>query len=211
MYIPPHFAENRIPVLHAAIRAAGLATLVTTGPDGLIASPLPLMLDPQAGPFGTLYGHLAKANPQWRSHDPAVEALAIFMGADAYITPSWYETKRETGKVVPTWNYITIHAYGTAQFFEDATHLLDVVTRLTARHEAGRPSPWAPDDAPAPFIQSQLKGIVGFELPITRLQGKWKMSQNRTLPDREGVVAGLRAAGEHAVAELVEAGLELAG
>ena len=207
MYVPPHHAEARPPVLHAAIRAAGLATLVTTGPDGLIASPLPLMLDADAGEYGTLYGHLARANPQWRAFDPAVEALAIFMGADAYITPSWYETKRETGKVVPTWNYITVHAYGKATFFEDATHLLDVVTRLTARHEAARPTPWAPGDAPAQFIQSQLKGIVGFELPITRLQGKWKMSQNRTLPDRAGVVSGLRASGEDAVAELIEAGM----
>ncbi len=127
------------------------------------------------------------------------------MGADAYITPAWYETKRENGKVVPTWNYITIHAYGPVTFFEDATELLDVVTRLTARHEGERAAPWAPSDAPAPFIQSQLKGIVGFSMPITRLQGKWKMSQNRNLPDRAGVVAGLEAEGKPEVAAIVAA------
>ena len=203
MYVPPHFAEKSLPVLHAAMRKAGLATLVTMGPEGLIGSPLPLMLDAEAGEFGTLYGHVARANPQWRAHDPSIEALAMFKGPDAYITPAWYETKRENGKVVPTWNYITIHAYGPVTFFEDATELLDVVTRLTARHEGERAEPWAPSDAPAPFIQSQLKGIVGFHMPITRLQGKWKMSQNRTMPDRAGVVAGLEAEGNPEVAAIV--------
>ncbi len=130
----------------------------------------------------------------------------MFMGADSYISPAWYETKRETGKVVPTWNYITIHAYGPVTFFEDATELLDVVTRLTTRHEGGREAPWAVSDAPAPFIQSQLKGIVGFRMPITRLQGKWKMSQNRNPADRTGVVAGLAADGKVAVAAVVAAG-----
>ncbi len=203
MYVPPHFAEKNLPVLHAAMRNAGLATVVTMGPEGLIGSPLPLMLDAEAGEFGTLYGHVARANPQWRALDSSVEALAMFMGADAYITPAWYETKRETGKVVPTWNYITIHAYGPITFFEDATELLDVVTRLTARHEGERAEPWAVTDAPAPFVQSQLKGIVGFCIPITRLQGKWKMSQNRNLADRTGVAAGLEADGKPEVATIV--------
>jgi transcriptional regulator len=203
MYVPPQFAEDRLPVLHTAMRAARLASVVTMGPDGLIASPLPMMLDAEAGPYGTLYGHVARANPQWRGSDTSVEALAIFMGADAYITPSWYETKRETGKVVPTWNYITVHAYGPIAFFEDASELLDVVTRLTRRHEEQREKPWAVSDAPAPFIQSQLKGIVGFRLRIARLQGKWKMSQNRSAADRTGVVAGLRAEGQAEVADLV--------
>jgi transcriptional regulator len=203
MYVPPHFAEDRLPVLHDAMRASRLASVVTTGPDGLIASPLPMMLDAEAGPYGTLYGHVARANPQWNRSDTSVEALAIFMGADAYVTPSWYQTKRETGKVVPTWNYITVHAYGPITFFEDASELLDVVTRLTTRHEGERAEPWAVDDAPPAFIQSQLKGIVGFRLPITRLQGKWKMSQNRTAADRAGVVAGLHADGDEVVAALV--------
>ena len=205
MYIPTHFAEDRLPVLHDAMRQAGLANLVTTGPDGIIASPLPLMLDPQAGPYGTLIGHMARGNPQWRTTDPAIEALAIFMGPDAYISPSYYETKRQTGKVVPTWNYVTIHAYGRITFSEDLSHLLDVVKRLTVRHEAGRAEPWAVEDAPAAFTQSQLKGIVAFEMPITRLQGKWKQSQNRPLADRTGVIEGLRADGEAAAAAVVEA------
>jgi transcriptional regulator len=194
MYVPPHFAEDRLDVLQDAIRRTGLSNLVTVGPDGLMASPLPLMLDATDGPYGTLYGHLAKANPQWRV-TPAVDALAIFMGPDAYVSPGWYETKRETGKVVPTWNYITVHASGPVSFFEDATELLDVVTRLTERHEAGRTDPWAVSDAPAPFVASQLKGIVGFRMPIRVLQGKWKLSQNRPLADRLGVAAGMAADG----------------
>ena len=203
MYIPPHFIEDRQPILHDAIRAAGLATLVTMTTEGLLASPLPLMLDDQAGPHGTLYGHLARANPQWRTSDPAVEALVTFMGPDAYISPSWYETKRETGKVVPTWNYLTVHAYGPITFFADAAELLDVVTRLTTQHEGARAEPWAVDDAPAPFIQSQLKGIVGFRMPITRLQGKWKFSQNRSTADRAGVADGLVRDGHDEAAILV--------
>jgi transcriptional regulator len=194
MYVPPQFAEDRLDVLQDAMRRTGLANLVTVGPDGLIASPLPLMLDAADGPYGVLYGHLAKANPQWRV-TPAMDALAIFMGPDAYVSPGWYETKRETGKVVPTWNYITVHASGPVSFFEDATELLDVVTRLTERHEAGRADPWAVSDAPAPFVASQLKGIVGFRMPIRVLQGKWKLSQNRPLADRVGVRAGMAADG----------------
>jgi transcriptional regulator len=201
MYVPPHFAEERLDVLQGAIRRTGLANLVTVGPEGLLASPLPLMIDPNDGEFGTLHGHLAKANPQWR-HAPATDALAIFMGPDAYVSPSWYATKQDTHKVVPTWNYITVHASGPVTFFEDATALLDVVTRLTERHETGRTAPWAVSDAPAPFIASQLKGIVGFRMPIRVLQGKWKMSQNRPPADRAGVVAGMRADGV-AVAEIV--------
>lgn len=194
MYVPPHFAEDRVDVLQDAMRRTGLANLVTLGPDGLMASPLPLMLDDGDGPHGTLYGHLAKANPQWRV-TPTVDALAIFMGPDAYVSPGWYETKRQTGKVVPTWNYITVHASGPVSFFEDTTELLDVVTRLTQRHEAGRTEPWAVGDAPAPFVASQLKGIVGFRMPIRALQGKWKLSQNRPLADRQGVRAGMTVDG----------------
>ena len=203
MYVPPHFAEERLDVLHGAIRRTGLANLVTVGPDGLLASPLPLLIDAADGELGTLHGHLAKANPQWR-HTPAVDALAIFMGPDAYVSPSWYATKADTHKVVPTWNYITVHASGPITYYEDAAALLDVVTRLTERHEGDRAAPWAVSDAPAPFIASQLKGIVGFRMPIRVLQGKWKMSQNRPAADRAGVVAGMRAEGL-AVAEIVAA------
>ena len=192
--------------MHEAIRQAGLGTLVTLGPDGMEATHLPMLVDPEPAPFGTLKGHVARANPQWRRALGDVQALAIFLGPDAYITPAWYETKRQTGKVVPTWNYVAIHAYGPLSFYEDADRLLALVTKLTETHEAGRAQPWAVSDAPKDFIAGMLKAIVGFELPIARLEGKWKMSQNRPPADRTGVVAGLTAeggAGEAAVAEIV--------
>ena len=203
MYVPPHFQQSDLALLHDAIRGAGLATLVSLGADGLIASHVPLMLDAAAGPNGTLVGHLAKGNPQGRGAVVGTDALAIFQGPDAYITPSWYATKRETGKVVPTWNYVAIHVYGPLEFFDDAAELLEVVTRLTTLHEGPRPAPWAVSDAPPDFIQAHLKGIVGFRMPITRLEGKWKMSQNRPAADRIGVAEGLRAEGRDAAAALV--------
>jgi transcriptional regulator len=203
VYVPPHFQQSDLAILHDAIRGAGLATLVSLGADGLIASHVPLMLDAEAGPNGTLIGHLAKGNPQGRGTTVGTDALAIFQGPDAYITPNWYETKRETGKVVPTWNYVAIHAYGPLEFFDDATELLEVVTRLTNRFEGLRAAPWAVDDAPPDFIKAHLKGIVGFRMPITRLDGKWKMSQNRPAADRIGVADGLRAEGRDDVAALV--------
>ena len=203
MYVPPHFKEDDVARLHGAIRDAGLATLVTLTAGGLIASHVPMLLDADAGPFGTLVGHLAKPNPQ--AAGAIGEALAIFQGPDGYITPSWYATKQETHKVVPTWNYAAIHAYGTLEFFDDPARLLEVVTRLTERHESGRAAPWAVSDAPVDFVQGMLKGIVGFALPIVRLEGKVKMSQNRPPADREGVIAGLRADGKDAVAEAVAA------
>jgi transcriptional regulator len=196
MYIPPHFKEDRIDVLHAAIRAAGPATLVSMTPDGLFASHAPLMIDPHPAPYGTLIGHLAKANPHARLADPTVETLVIFQGPDGYITPSYYAAKREHGKVVPTWNYSAIHAYGTLQLFDDPTQLLQVVTRLTERHEAPRATPWAVSDAPEDFVQGMLRGIVGISLRITRLEGKVKMSQNRPASDISGVVDGLRQDGQ---------------
>ena len=201
MYVPAHFAEDSIPVLQDAMRASGLAILVTLTADGLIASHVPLLLDQEPSPYGTLIGHLARPNPQ--ATPPIGEALAIFQGPDGYITPSYYATKRETGKVVPTWNYTSIHAYGALRFFDDRTHLLDIVPRLTNRHEGERAAPWAVSDAPADFVQGMLKGIIGFELTITRLQGKRKMSQNRPAADRTGVVDGLHANGRPDLAELV--------
>ena len=192
MYVPPHFKEDRIDVLHDAIRRAGLATLVTLNADGLVASHLPLLLDPAPAPYGTLVGHLARPNQQLRGIDANVSALMIFQGPDGYITPSWYGAKQETGKVVPTWNYAAIHAYGTLELFDDPTRLLDVVTRLTEKHEAGRARPWAVADAPDDFVQGMLRGIVGIALPISRLEGKAKMSQNRPATDLPGIVQGLR-------------------
>jgi transcriptional regulator len=203
VYLPPAFRQDRTDVLHDAIRKSGLATLVTLTPDGLIASHVPLLLDPEPAPYGTLTGHLARPNAQGRG--AIGEALAIFHGPDAYITPSWYETKRETGKVVPTWNYVAIHAAGPVTFFSDPDRLLGVVTRLTERHEASRPAPWAVSDAPPDFVQGMLKGIVGFSIQITRLEGKWKMSQNRPEADRDGVITGLSAEGREDVAALVKA------
>ena len=201
MYVPPLHKEDRIDVLHDAIRRTGLATLVTLTQDGLIASHVPMLLDADPAPYGTLVGHLARPNPQARG--AIGEALAIFQGPEAYITPSWYETKRATGKVVPTWNYVTIHAYGTVEFFDDPERLRDVVTRLTERQEMPRAEPWAVTDAPADFIDVMLKGIVGFALPISRLEGKWKMSQNRPAEDRAGVIAGLQSDGREDVAGLI--------
>ena len=205
MYTPPAFRDEDSESIRATIRASRLSTLVTATADGLMATPLPLYLDESEGPQGTIYGHLAKANPQWRAA-PTAEALAIFMGPDAYVTPSWYETKRETGKVVPTWNYAAVHAYGPVEFFEDAERLHDVVSRLTKLYERPRAEPWEVDDAPAEFVAAQLRGIVGLRLPIARLAAKLKMSQNRNEADRTGVASGLAASdrpGDQAVAGLI--------
>jgi transcriptional regulator len=205
MYVPPAFQENDTAALHAAIRAAKLATFITTTAEGLIGTPLPMIFDAAEGPHGTLYGHVARANPQWKL-TPIGDAMAVFMGPDAYVTPSWYATKRETGKVVPTWNYVAVHAYGPVEFFEDTERLRDVVTRLTHLHEGSRAEPWAVTDAPETFIQSQLRGIVGLRMPITRIDGKRKMSQNRSTEDRAGVVDGFSARGDaadRAVAKLI--------
>jgi len=206
MYVPKQFAEDRLEVLHATIARTGLATLVTLGADGLIATHLPLVLDPQAGPFGTLFGHVARGNPQWRDHMASVEALAIFLGPEAYVSPSWYATKRETGKVVPTWNYLTVHAYGSLMIYEDPRRLREHVERLTERQEAHRQDRWRLSDAPEEFVEGLLKGIIGYELPISRIEGKWKMSQNRPDEDRLETIAGLEATArpaEQAVAEVM--------
>jgi len=197
MYIPPAFHETDRQKIIAAIRAARLANLVTATQEGPFITPLPLLLDETEGENGTLYGHIARANPQWR-HLPLGDAVAVFMGPEAYVTPSWYAAKQETGKVVPTWNYVTVHAHGPVEFFEDAGRLLETVTRLTRLHEASRAKPWEVSDAPDDYIAAQLRGIIGLRLPVTRLEGKVKMSQNRSEADRRGVADGL-AASDHAV------------
>jgi transcriptional regulator len=203
VYVPAHFNEERVEVLHDLIRSTGLATLVSITADGLIASHAPLMLDPEPAPYGTLIGHLAKANPHARAADPVVQTLVIFQGPDGYITPSYYAAKKEHGKVVPTWNYTAVHAYGTLEVFDDPDRLLAVVTRLTRLNETPRAMPWAVSDAPADFVQGMLRGIVGIALPIARLDGKVKMSQNRPAPDIGGVVEGLRQDGMDGLAEAV--------
>jgi transcriptional regulator len=208
MYIPEAFRINDLPALHDAMAASRLSNLITATEEGPLATPLPLFLVRDEGPNGTLYGHLARANPQWK-HPPIGDAMALFMGPDAYISPSCYATKREHGKVVPTWNYVTIHAYGTIEFFEDTEKLRDVVTRLTNLYEQPRAEPWAVTDAPAPFIAAQLRGIIGLRLPIKRLEGKRKLSQNRSAADQAGVAAALAASDrptERATAELMTDG-----
>ena len=198
MYNPPHFREERTEVLHQLIREHALAALVTLGPEGLIANHVPLILDPDAGPLGTLRGHLSRMNSQWRDSLSDVPALAIFQGPSAYITPSWYPTKDATGKVVPTYNYVVVHAHGPLQTYDDPQLLERNVRALTEQHEAAFARQWSVDDAPADFIQAQLKAIVGIEIPISRLEGKWKVSQNRVPEDRQGVVDGLRESGDPA-------------
>lgn len=206
MYQPPHHREDRLEVQHALIRSHPLGTLVTMTRTGLVANALPFILDASVGPHGTLKAHLARANAQWRDYDPAVDALVIFQGPQRYITPSWYAVKQETGKVVPTWNYTVVQASGPMHVIEDGDWLATQIAALTNKQESGRTGPWAVTDAPPTFVEAQIKGIVGIEIPIARIEGKWKVSQNRPARDRQGVVDGLRAEGDEeseAMAELV--------
>ena len=196
MYQPPAFREDRIEVQHDLIRAHPLGLVVTAGPGGLMANSIPFLVDAGRSERGTLRGHLARANPQLRELAAAGECLVVFQGAQAYITPSWYATKRETGKVVPTWNYVTVHAWGRASIIEDAAWLRQQIGDLTRSREIARDAPWDVGDAPASFVAAQIQGILGIEIVIARIEGKWKVSQNRPEADRAGVVAGLRAAGE---------------
>jgi len=193
MYTPSGFALNDLPELQQQILGTRLALLVTHGEQGLQASHLPLLLNTDEGPNGTLYGHFAKANPQWKELQNGAEALVIFAGADAYVSPDFYPSKAEHGKVVPTWNYVAVHAYGSAEVFTDADRLRSLVSALTDRHEAGRAQPWKVADAPADYIDGMLRAIVGFALPIQRLEGKRKLSQNRSTADIAGVREGLAA------------------
>jgi len=191
MYIPRHNEEKRVSVMHALIVSRPLGTLVTLGASGLFASHIPMILEDDGSQFGVLKGHISRANTQWRDFVPTVDALAIFAGHQHYITPTWYPGTYEHGKEVPTWNYVVVHAYGPLKVIQDEQWLLTNVEKLTSIHEAGSPVPWKVSDAPVDFIQSQLKGIVGLELPIRKLEGKWKVSQNRSEEEREGVIEGL--------------------
>lgn len=195
MYLPKHFEETRVAVLHELIREHPLGALVTLTGNGLDANHLPFEVDPEPAPFGTLRGHVARANPVWRDGSATVDALVIFQGPGIYVSPSWYPTKEETGQVVPTWNYAVVHAHGPLKVIDDRAWLRAFVTKLTDRHEAGKPVPWKVTDAPAQYIDRQLGAIIGLELPIARLVGKWKVSQNRPAQDREGVVEGLSREG----------------
>jgi len=208
MYNPKAFAVEDLSQLHQMMDNCRLAVLITQGEHGLQASHLPLLLDTQQGPNGSLYGHMARANPQWRDLEAGAEALVVFAGVDAYVSPGFYPGKAEHGKVVPTWNYVAVHAYGSAEVFSDAHRLRNLVSALTDRHETGRSQPWKIDDAPAEYIDSMLKAIVGFALPIQRLEGKRKLSQNRSPADIAGVRNGLAASldpQDQALARLVPA------
>ena len=193
MYQPTHgrFEVPDPAALLAELTRQVPATLVTLGGDGLRASILPMLFDADDGEHGTLRGHLARPNPQWRDASPDHEALAIFDGPDAYVSPALYEEKRLTGKVVPTWNYVTVLAHGTLVARPEPEWLLAHVRRLVERHEAGRSQPWSIDDAPAGYVETMVRAIVGLELRITRLEAKRKLSQNRSAADIEGVIAGL--------------------
>lgn len=190
MYQVDAFREDRIEVMHALMRSHRLATLVTVSDGVADADHIPLLIDPDPSPCGTLRGHVARANPLWR-HADGQEVLAIFQGPQTYVTPSWYPSKRETGKVVPTWNYAVVHAHGRLQVRDDRNWLRALVTRLTEQQEAAFPQPWRVDDAPAEYLERMLGAIVGIEIPLTRLAGKWKVSQNRNEADRSGVAEGL--------------------
>ncbi len=193
MYVPKAFAVTELDELQRMISASRLALLVSHGEQGLLASHLPLLLVPGEGEFGTLYGHFARANPQWRELQAGAEVLVVFQGDEAYVSPSFYPSKAEHGKVVPTWNYQAVHAYGRAEVFDERERLLALVSALSDRHEQPRAQPWAVSDAPADYLEPMLRAIVGFALPISRLQGKAKLSQNKSDADRAGVRAGLAA------------------
>jgi transcriptional regulator len=208
MYIPAHFAPDAA-LVDELLRNHGAADLVTVTEQGLVATMLPFIYVPGSGPHGALHGHLARNNDQWKRR-AAGESLVIVRGPDAYITPGWYASKTEHGRVVPTWNYVTAHVYGRLVVHDDPVWTEDLVRRLTGKHEAYRDHPWSVDDAPRAFIEGQLRAIVGIELEITRIEAKAKLSQNRPAADVEGVIAGLRERGDADSADAVERARDLA-
>lgn len=205
MYIPKQFEEPRIEVMHDLMREHPLATLVTLSSGGLNANHIPFLLSTEPAPYGTLQGHVARANPVWTDFKKDVEVLAIFHGPQAYITPSWYATRRETGKVVPTWNYITVHAYGSLRVVDDPAWLRSQLAVLTSHNEAAFAEPWNITDAPQDLTDKLIGAIVGIEIVITRLLGKWKVSQNQPARNRASVIAGLEAAGTDQALDMAEA------
>lgn len=205
LYNPPAFKVEDLDTLHSQIEATGLAMLVTVADEGPIVSHVPLFLDRERGPYGTLVGHLARANPQVKQSRLDVAAVAVFQGPNAYISPGWYAAKREHGRVVPTWNYAVVHARGKLTMFEDRERLKAAVDRLTSIHEARFASPWTTSDAPPDYITAQLKGIIGIEIAIEALQGKHKLGQNRSEADRRGVIEGLSASDRPSDGEIAAA------
>ena len=196
MYEPPLHRQDDLAAQHDLIRRHPLGLLVSHGPQGFLANAIPFLVDPGLGRFGTLAAHMARANPQWRALQAAGEALVVFQGPDHYVSPSWYASKRETGKVVPTWNYVMVQARGVARVIEDEAWLSRQIAALTRSQEQPRQAPWAVADAPEDFVAAMVKQIVGVEIEIVDIRGKWKASQNRSAADRAGVVAGLEADGD---------------
>ena len=192
MYLPKQYEEIRTDVLHALVRERSFATLVIATDEGLSVDHIPFLLDQELGPFGVLRGHVSRANPIVNATRVDVDAVAIFQGPDHYISPSWYATKKETGKVVPTWNYVVVHAYGRPRFIGDAGWLRGHVNQLTHQHEEMRTPSWQVSDAPEEYITKHIGGIVGIEMPIGRLVGKWKLGQNRSEADQRTMIEGLR-------------------
>lgn len=210
MYVPASFRQTDVTELHALMRVHPLGLLVSHGADGLQASPVPFLVYPDEGPHGVLRAHVARANPHWQALPEAGECLVVFSGVDGYVTPNWYPSKAATGKAVPTWNYATVQVRGTVRVVADPAWLRRQLADLTAQHEGRRLRPWSLDDAPADYLAAQMQAIVGLEIPIAAIEGKWKMSQNKDAADRAGVIDGLRAVDDphrHAVlADLVERG-----
>ncbi len=204
MYLPVHFEETRIDVLHAAVRAHALGLLVRTGPEGLTADTVPFLLAPEPAPAGRLLAHVARANPLWRELSDGDEVLVVFQGPQHYVSPGWYPTKAETHKVVPTWNYVMVQAHGRVIIHDDPVWIGAQIRALTETQERSRAEPWSVDEAPEDFLAMQIRAIVGIEIEIVRLVGKWKVSQNRTAADRAGVVAGLTADGSAAAQAMAE-------
>jgi transcriptional regulator len=207
MYLPKYHEETNLAVMHELIRAHALGAWVSNGPDGIVANHIPFFVDSDRGEFGTLIAHVARANPVWKFCEDSQHTLIIFQGPECYITPSWYPSKHEQGKAVPTWNYAVVHAYGEAKVIHDPAWILRALHRLTDTHEASQALPWQVDDAPREFIDQLLGAIVGIEIPIQRIIGKWKVHQNRSTSDQLGVMAGLTGRGDNdalAMAALVK-------
>lgn len=204
MYLPEQFHVADRAQMHALMRARPFATLVSAGAAGLVATHLPTLLKPDEASAGVIECHVARANAHWKDFAGGLEALMIFQGAEGYVSPAWYPSKAEHGKVVPTWNYATVHAYGHAVTVSDRAWLERHVSELTDQQEHGQDTPWATSDAPGSYIDVMLRGIVGIRFDIARLEGKWKMSQNRDAADRAGAARGLRARGEGDDAEVAD-------
>jgi transcriptional regulator len=206
MYVPEHFEETRVQVLHDLIVKHPLGALVTITSQGPDANHIPFLIHPEPAPHGTLHAHVARANPLWREHAhlPDFDALVIFQGPQTFVSPSWYPTKQETGKVVPTWNYVVVHAHGRLRFVDDPVWVRSHLEELTRQHEGTRDAPWKVSDAPADYIEKMVGAVVGIEIPVSRLVGKWKVSQNRPARDRNGVVQGLKREGSPAASDMAD-------